>query len=176
VIQGLEVALRNAVHNVMTSGIDSPDWYDKIQIEESERDAIDEAKKKISDKHLQITPGRVVAELTFGFWVKLLAWPYEKQLWVKFLYRAFPSKMKRKTLHGRLVNLKTLRNRIAHHERIIGKRNLPDDYRDLLEAIGWIDSTVSRWVQSTNCFEMRYAKRLKAGKATAIILCNHPKS
>jgi hypothetical protein len=161
VIQGLEVTLRNSIHNLMTEKIGVADWYDRIGFDESEREAIDEAKQKIRERLSPVTPGRVVAELTFAFWVKQFASSYEKELWVKFLYRIFPLKMKRSYLHGRLVEIKTLRNRIAHHERIVGKRDLPQDYRDIIEAIGWVSPTIKGWVQHTNCFQERWEKKLK---------------
>jgi hypothetical protein len=161
VIQGLEIALRNAIHNVMSSGLGAADWYDRMPFDDPERESIDEAKEKIREKPLPITPGRVVAELTFGFWVKLTASSYEKSLWVRYLYRIFPLKVKRSILHGRLVDLKTLRNRIAHHERIVGKRDLRQDYRNTLEAIGWINPCIQNWVQHTNCFQARWDKKFK---------------
>lgn len=176
VTQGLEVALRNAIHGIMTTRIGSPAWYDHIGLDEPERKSIDDAKDKILDKPQPVTPGRVVAELTFGFWVKLTAGPYEKLLWVPYLNRIFPIKIRRTTLHGRLVEIKTLRNRIAHHERIVGKRDLPQDYRDTLEAIGWISSPIRAWVEHTNCFEERYAKKLTRPKvkSTAVVAASQP--
>jgi len=172
VIQGLEIALRNGIHNVMSSALGAADWYDRMPFDDPERESIDEAKEKIRGKPLPITPGRVIAELTFGFWVKLTASSYEKTMWVRYLYRIFPLKVKRTILHGRLVDLKTLRNRIAHHERIVGKRDLPQDYRNTMEAIGWINPSIQKWVQHTNCFQARWDKKLKrdrplAGKVTA---------
>jgi len=162
VIQGLEVTLRNAIHDVMTRMVGAADWYDRIALEDSEREAVDEAKEKIIEKNSAVTPGRVVAELTFGFWVKLFAWQYEKSLWVPFLHRIFPLKMKRTLLHGRLVDIKTLRNHIAHHERIVGKRkDLPKDCRDILETIGWVNPTIQEWVNHTNSFQERWNKKLK---------------
>lgn len=160
ITQCLEVALRNAIHIVFTSQLGTPEWYDKIPLEDPEREAIQEAKDSILEKAQPVTPGRIVAELTFGFWVKLFSGAYEKQLWVKYLYRIFPITLKRTVLHSRLIQLKTLRNRIAHHERILGKRDLRQDYADLLETIGWISKDIEAWVKSTNCFEERAAKKL----------------
>jgi len=118
-------------------------------------------KTKITEKTHDVTPGRVIAELTFAFWVKLTSGTYEKSLWVKYLHRIFPIRLKRTVLHDRLKQLKTLRNRIAHHEKIIGsRRNVRQDYADLLETIGWISNDVRAWVKSTNCFEERAAKKL----------------
>ncbi|HET6841774.1 MAG TPA: Abi family protein [Candidatus Angelobacter sp.] len=160
VLQGLEVALRNAIHNVLTKGLGAPDWYDKIHLQNSELEALRQARSKIAERMVEETPGRIVAELTFAFWVRLLAWPYEKSLWVPHLRRIFPMRFTNPSvIHGRLVELKTLRNRIAHHERILG-RDLEKDYAALLETIGWVSPDVREWVRETNCFEERFAKRI----------------
>jgi len=167
VIQGLEIALRNAIHNAMISRLGAADWYDHIVLYEFERESIEEAKQKIQERNLAVTPGRVIAELTFGFWVKLTASPYEKTFWVKHLHRIFPLRVKRTILHGRLVEIKTLRNRIAHHERIIGKRDLPEACQQVIEAIGWMNPSLQSWVQHTNCFEVRWRKKLQKRRALA---------
>ncbi len=160
VVQGLEVSLRNAVHHVLTDRLATSEWYDRFPFEEPERRAIDEAKIKIQERPAQISPGRVVAELGFSFWVRLFSHRYEQSLYFKYLYRIFPMGRKRKQIHDRLINLKTLRNRIAHHERIIYKRNPEKDYVELLETIGWISQDVSAWVEHTNCFQERLARRV----------------
>lgn len=45
--------------------------------------------KQIVGRHESITPAKIVAELTLGFWVSLLNSEYERLLW-KDLRRAFP--------------------------------------------------------------------------------------
>jgi hypothetical protein len=123
-------------------------------------EAIDDAAKKIREREVAIVPGRMVAELSFSFWVRLTHSRYEDSLWFKHLFRIFPMAVRRKLVHERLINLKTLRNRIAHHERIIYKRKVDQDYADLLETIGWISPRVRAWVEATNCFPRRYASRI----------------
>ena len=50
---------------------------------------ITQASKQIIGRHESITPSKIVAELTLGFWVSLLNSEYERLLW-KDLRRAFP--------------------------------------------------------------------------------------
>jgi len=66
-------------------------------------------------------PGKVIAELTFGFWVDLLQSQNHRSLWVdRKLNKASPfAKRKRRQIHGRLREIQLLRNRIFHHEGII---------------------------------------------------------
>jgi abortive infection bacteriophage resistance protein len=60
-------------------------------------------------------------------------------------------KLDRRTVYERLKEIKTLRNRIAHHNRIIGrKKPVETHYRETLEAIGWFSPTMRTWVEQTN--------------------------
>jgi hypothetical protein len=94
-------------------------------------------------------PGRVVAELTFGFWWSLLAEEYNRSLWQPCLREAF-TQVRRQRLHSAIDDLRQLRNRIAHHEPIHG-RDLHRDYTQLLDTAGriaprlhWLIDTTSR--------------------------------
>jgi hypothetical protein len=165
VIQGLEVTLRNAIHNIMTDAVGTQEWYDKVAWDDPELAAIQEAKEKIKNKVLKETPGRVIAELTFGFWVKLTSYNYEQSLWFKYIHTIVPKTARRKVLHGKLIQAKTLRNRIAHHERIVGRtRDLPTEYQQLMEIIGWLHPDMRAWVEFKNCFADRYHKKLKRNR------------
>jgi hypothetical protein len=163
VVQCLEVTLRNAIHSLMTSKMGTETWYETFPFQDSERNEIEEAKQKVLERPAKLTPGRVVAELKFGFWVRLFSHAYDKSLWVAHLRTLFPLRLDgmRSGVHGRLVELKTLRNRIAHHERITcGKRNAEKDYAELLETIGWMSKPMRKWVESTNCFPERFARKI----------------
>lgn len=163
IIQALEICLRNAIHNTLAEHLGGPGWFETFCLQDSERRSFEDAKKNILDRPAVVTPGRIVAELTFAFWVRLFSAPYDKTLWVPYLRRLFPIKHQnsRKLVHGRLVELKTLRNRIAHHERLIcGRQKVQQDYEDTLETIGWMHPTMKQWVESTNCCKERFGKPL----------------
>jgi hypothetical protein len=104
--------------------------------------------------------GRVVAELTFGFWTRLISRDYEKTLWVPYLHKALPhlpSRRDRIAVFNRLDSIRGLRNRIAHHEKILS-RNLGQDYEDIVETIGWICPTTAAWIHSTATFPREYSR------------------
>ena len=162
VIQGLEVTLRNAIHDTITARFGHADWYDKIGLADSELEAIKKAKDSLLDAGEIVTPARLVGEVNFGFWVRLISGYYDKTIWSIYIRRIFPIKVRRKLLHTRLLSLKSLRNRIAHHQRIIGgKRDLPTDYAELLETISWISPEISAWIAATNCFPERSQKNFE---------------
>ena len=163
VIQALEITLRNAIHNVLSEQLGGPEWYESFSLADSERETVEEVKKNVLDRPATLTPGRVIAELTFAFWGRLFSDSYDKTLWVPHLRKIFPLKLQngRRYIHGRLVELKTLRNRIAHHERLIcGRQKVKQDYADIMETIGWVNPTIRQWVESTNCCQERFTKPL----------------
>jgi len=60
--------------------------------------------------------GKVIAELSFGFWVFLTARRHEPLVWRPHLARSYPSATDRARLHSGLSDLVKARNRVAHHE------------------------------------------------------------
>lgn len=99
--------------------------------------------------------GRVVAELTFGFWRYIVSGRYEESMWDTALDRAFvgipgtSSGDRRRMLEQAMINLNGLRNRLAHHEPILkpwtrrlhhgkaGTFTLADFYGDLVQVMNW---------------------------------------
>jgi hypothetical protein len=138
VLQRLEVAVRNAFHDALAAGLRRQDWYDYAPLSAAESEAVTAAKRKLTQNGKPRTPGRVVAELSFGFWTALTHKRYARQLWDVHLYKAFPyRRMSHKIAFGRLDSLRKLRNRVAHLEPILG-RNLQQDLADIVETMGWI--------------------------------------
>lgn len=61
-------------------------------------------------------PGKVVAEVMFGFWTYLTSNAHEKTIWVPYLHMATPLKTDRRKIHQTLYELGEFRNRVTHHE------------------------------------------------------------
>lgn len=169
-LQIFEILFRNIVHSSMTKALSSESWYFELPLRDAELEDLRETEEGVgagvnstwlrqrngdfipagTAPHFVVKPGRVVAALSFGFWVKLCANAYEGTVWPKISNR-FPKHITRQILHDRLMSLKTLRNRIAHHETLI-KRDRKKDYNELLETIGWISPTVRAWADSESNF------------------------
>lgn len=153
VIRGLEISLRNSIHDTLRTGIGADNWYDCfpfLLLEETR--SIATAKASLNRRRKPITPGRVVAELTFGFWCGLTSKVYDANLWVPHLHKAFPHKrLGRRQASNRLNELRILRNRIAHHECIL-QPNLQKLHDDLVETVGWICPVSSAWVSQYSSF------------------------
>lgn len=100
----------------------------------------------------QPTTGKVIAELKFAFWEKIFTAGQDGRLWHAHFTASFPGAppgvplpVARATAHDRLRTIRTLRNRIAHHEPIFA-RNASADYAMLRELITWRSPTAAAWV------------------------------
>ena len=159
-LQGLEVALRNAMH-VQLARCYGEAWYDNpaagLDIGTLER--IAKARTDLARAGQVPTPSRVVAELSFGVWVALVGGGrrldlagrranYEMTLWRPALSRAFPhrARLTRAAAHRGLNPLCKLRNRIAHHEPIFTRR-LDEDHTRILQVTGWISPRARAWIE-----------------------------
>ena len=159
-LQGLEVALRNAVHRQL-AGCYGAEWYDNpaAGLDTGCLDRIARAKTVVERAGHSVGPPRVVAALSFGFWISLLGSGgrihpagrksnYQMTLWRPALRGAFPYRrtLTRKQVHNPLNNLRTLRNRIAHHEPIFARR-LMEDHERILDVTGWIAPETRTWIE-----------------------------
>lgn len=159
-LHGVEICLRNAIHRVLSEAYARTDWYDdpRLILEHPQKQALGKAKVSLRAKGKTQEPGRIIAELPFGFWVGLLGKSYaSSQLWGRHLRKAFPhnKNLQRKQCHSLLQPLRELRNRIAHHEPVL-KRDLSQDHVDLLRIAGWICPVTQRWI----CERSRFQKVL----------------
>ena len=154
-LQVLEVALRNAM-NRRLGGRYGAAWYDNdcAGLNNGALDWIRSAKAELQQDGHGNDPHQVVAALSFGFWVSLLGrgGPGPTTRGRSGARRcATPSPHRRNRLirrqaHRPLNALRTLRNRIAHHEPIF-LRNLAEDHERILEVAGWISPVTRAWIE-----------------------------
>lgn len=145
-LQTLEVTLRNAVHGAPSTSRGAR-WFDDGQLlRPAEIRMVGDATQHLHDLGKQPTPGRAVAELSYGFWVALFANAYDTTIWRTDLHKLFTPRAKnRHGLHDTLDRLRTLRNRIAHHEPIF-QRKLEDDYRRIRNIVGFLSLPTLAWL------------------------------
>lgn len=145
-LQCVEVCLRNQI-NVKLSTAYGELWYQNGNppLNDDSLRMIFEAKEELT-KSGKVTPGRVVAELKFAFWVGLLGPKYDATLWRKCLYLAFPASggRPRKTIHSRLNAIRRFRNRVAHHEPIFHLAPIVR-HQEIIEAIEWMCRNTAAW-------------------------------
>jgi hypothetical protein len=149
----LEVGLRNQMDYQLTRKFNNEAWYDDNRfikiVSRFQIDRITDARNSILREKKEITPGRIVSELSFGFWTSLLDSRFEKTLW-KNLRLSFPNCPKqirqRKTMSSKFNGIRKLRNRIFHHEPVTWNLNVIKNYRDeIIEGIDWLDKGLLTW-------------------------------
>lgn len=164
-LQGIEVLVRNAFNTQLCKRF-GPQWFDALELlPQFQKDddgrvpkttlKLRDAKNALAARNKPITDGRIVAELTFGFWVSICAKSYTAPLWVGCLGVPFKGRgLSRADVHLRLDDIRLLRNRVAHHECILD-RDLRKDYAHIIEAAQWFCGASSAWIESANSFLAR---------------------
>lgn len=144
-LQFAEIALRNAVHRELTARCGTDAWYDSpsARLTSWQQDKVTEAKGTLLARGKPPTPGRIVAELTLGFWTGFFNNAHARTGIGAFLSRkAFPhapaTEQYQSRLDRRWLNIRDLRNRIFHHERILHWRDLDARHQAVFQIIAWM--------------------------------------
>lgn len=102
----------------------------------------------------QVNDASIVAGLNFSFWTAMFGKEYET-LWQQLLHRiadsAAPNGLKRKSFTGPLTRIRILRNRIAHHEPILGW-DLGRHHACILQIMEWLSSPAAEWCRENDRF------------------------
>lgn len=154
--QVCEVAVRNAVSEVLGS-VYGPQWPWAIGFERSLPDphAGFSMRKELNSARAKARAGNtntVIPELKFAFWVRLFTQRFDGRLWLPHLRNSFPGmpaglsvQQCRQMIYDELDGVRSIRNRIAHHEPIIA-RNLVADYSRMLALVTWRCPATATWL------------------------------
>ncbi|MCL9666266.1 hypothetical protein L2091_13625 [Curtobacterium albidum] len=149
----VEVVARNALDEELRAWAarrGATTWFDAVPLDQQGR--LDLAKARARATRNERRPevhGRVVAELSFGFWRYLVETRYLTALWTPALHRAFPRGpadvlTRQRQVRTRMQQLHFVRNRAAHHEPI-HHRDLRRDLQDALDLLGWVHPAAAEW-------------------------------
>ena len=158
-LQMLEVALRNRIHDVMAES-HGQNWFlqDDVLAVEHQNQQIREARAELDREKKAVTPGRMVAALPFSFWTSMFSPGYDT-LWQQNLNRIGRTPdgkgLRRKDFSGPLKALRTLRNRIAHHEPIL-RWNLPKHHDNAVKLTEWLSPAAAEWCRQHSRFHTVY--------------------
>lgn len=150
----VEVIVRNAMDRELQglAGVRGwSTWFDGAPPDQRGRADIKKARERARRPANQPElHGKVVAELTLGFWRYLAASRYLTSLWTPALFRAFPDgptdKLQaQRQIDRHLRNLLLVRNRAAHHEPI-HRRDLLRDLAAAVEVAAWVQPQAGAWV------------------------------
>ena len=156
----VEVAFRNAIYSAgveTTAGLFRatgrvPCWLDArpALLQPSEARDVQEAIKRLGMPR-RLTPGHLVGQLGFGFWVRLCQRPYEQgntggpRLWPRALNR-FPqiprTSRTRIDVLNAAIEVRDFRNSVAHHQPIWDRKPLQAHAR-AFELLHWLNPTLA---------------------------------
>jgi len=157
----LEIGLRNSIDYQLKMRFKDDKWFESREfIEIASRfqiDRISDARSNILTEKKEIASGRIISELSFGFWTSLFDSRFEMTLW-KALRLAFPNCpkeiRKRKTMSSKFNSVRKLRNRIFHHEAITWNLDVVQEYEnEILEALLWLNKDLECWLNGLNHLE-----------------------
>jgi hypothetical protein len=173
----VEVVLRNVthvrIHDFHSSlhvdsafrWYDEPNWFrgNSKGFTPRQLEQMTKAKFKAKDpgvgRAARPPEGRIVAELTLGFWRNLYTRAYEHTLWYPALRAGFPFLTARgpaglEAVSDRFDGIHRIRNRVAHHEPLLnpiqrGGSQRPFSIQDFAtsseELLSWIDPKLASW-------------------------------
>ena len=156
-LNGLEIALRNSIHDAICQLVGKEFWFEDILVENGV-EQFEEIKDRLSERNKLLTPGQIVSDSNFGFWTHLFNKAYESKgiLWPALLQSVFPyapAKIRtRKEFSRRLNKFRELRNRVFHYEPIWYRQDLPTTHQQIVEVVGWISPEKQSLVQLIDRF------------------------
>lgn len=158
-LQFAEIALRNAVHRELSARCGTGAWYDSplARLTPWQQDKVTEAKEALRKRRKPVSSGRIVAELTFGFWTGFFNNSHARTGIGSFLSKhAFPhapaTEQYQAKLDKRWLEIRDLRNRVFHHERILHWKDLDAQHQAILEIIAWMSPELRNLAASLDRF------------------------
>ncbi|PHO10021.1 hypothetical protein CPG37_06685 [Malaciobacter canalis] len=157
-LQKLETTLRNNIHTTLSNQLKNDNWFEISDfLTNDSYKKISEAKNNINK---ELTPGRIISELNFGFWCALFSKPYDQKVWNKYTKLIFPNIPRkyatRKVLMKKTNLIRKFRNKIFHFDTIINIKNLFEIHKEILEMIYWLNKDVYKLTIAFDEFEYIY--------------------
>ncbi|MBC7412682.1 MAG: Abi family protein [Bacteroidia bacterium] len=176
----LEVILRNAINEELSNYFNDPDWlinqqtgfmvHPSLSYRDNRTGQMKHnhflkknVSKSILDSGGQASQGKIIADVSFGFWTALFDTTHYRILTGRpiQIFTNLPSGSNRNTIHQKLIKLRDFRNRVYHNEPIIfGKDNLGNPIFDLLSAkeiyveiqeiFQWLNLDFNHWTKRIN--------------------------
>ncbi len=171
-----EVTLRNSVHTTLTDharATPNPEFWFKHVLHQRMYDNITDLIARITRRNgIPPSAGKVISEITFGFWPLLFSRSYNSLWWQNqdpLIAHILPhyrriARDTRSIFEMRLEYFAMLRNRVMHHEAIfqgvaaINRPVLAIDilHQQLLETLGWINEDAVELVSIIDHFDVTF--------------------
>ena len=153
----LEISLKNSINELLTEKLGENWLENKDFLTNDSLRKIEEAKKILYKRAEPISKSKIIAELSFGFWVNLFKKPYEMKLRTKDIQKIFtnlpPKKEKminREVIYKELNHIRNFRNRVFHYEKVINKDNYNQIFDEIDEVLFYFDKELFDCVKKAN--------------------------
>ena len=153
----LEVALKNSIDDLLSHTIGTEWIEDESFLTKDSIKKVKEAKNILFKRGEKISKPKIIAELSFGFWVNLFKKPYSKKLRIHELKKVFlnlpPKREKvinRDILFKRLNHIRNFRNRVFHHEKVLDKDGYNLIFDEIYEILSYFDDEVCAFAKRVN--------------------------
>ena len=159
----IEITFRNQLHNALTV-LHGATWFNNPRLLSlDEQKSVDRAKKQLQQLRRPDDPGRVVAELNFGFWTQLYGKSHENDIVRPTIHSVFAhyagtTPLKRAAVSGLLREIRLVRNRISHHEHVVFDPNLPKVHSDMVKLLQWMHPQMAELAGIQDGFLSVYGK------------------
>ena len=150
-----EVVMRNAIAEALAHiyGSGWP-WSEGLKQSLPDNPRSFRPRKELEDKASRFNAtGKIISDLNFIFWQRLLTRPFEHRLWASQLFAVFPNLSIKKSVGEHRVNLyekvasvRKLRNRVAHYEPIF-TRDIASDLDTICDLIARRSSEMEKWLR-----------------------------
>ncbi len=158
-LNALEISLRNGIHARLCAFYGRRDWWEVWAgnpLYSYQHKEVATAKRKLTKRKESITPDKLVAELTFGFWTSLFNASFQDELWqpLRLVFAHCPKGLRqRHNISSALNQIRDLRNRVFHHEPLVWlKPTLLEQHATGTKVVGWIGSDLQMWLYSHDRF------------------------
>jgi hypothetical protein len=174
----VEVVVRNAIDRELRAWSvahhGTACWFDHVPLDPRGSADLRHARARATRNGQEAEiHGKVIAELTFGFWRYLTESRYLSTLWMPALQHAFPrgtahAPTRRRNVAHLMAKLQFARNRAAHHEPI-HRRDVHDDLRAARSLLRWVSRSALAWfddvqtISDINIRDLFRAPTLRSG-------------
>jgi hypothetical protein len=164
-LQIFEISLRNHMHAALTAHFQSASWWGVMQggqfvasdcLVGRQADAVNDAIRVAARRTKGVTPGGVVSELSFGFWLGLISVAYDnpradRAHWRNCLGEVFSKagRVSRKEAHEELEHIIAIRNKCAHHDPIV-HLSIVVEFANILAFARRFNRHTAEWITRTS--------------------------
>ena len=163
----LEVALRNAIDTTLKTYISDTWIEDEVNNNKwlrpfdykTLKEVYDDTKQQCIQDNKTFTTGKIISNLTFGFWTGLCVRTYNGKIWNKkaCFKSIFPNYHAKQLSIGmisqQLYQIRRFRNRVFHYEQVFkNPQNTLKMYNDIMQVISYLPGDNARILKKTSTF------------------------